>query len=141
MISIPHKAKQFLVFTIKLLIVIGAFYFILWFFGRRKAYNLTEMKYFNTNNEYIGKRIKEVNPKESVEFSEDYFYFSNGEMDLKLKWDVFTSFKKIEEDVLLIQTNKFLIFNFLLSVEEIGLENFDKISRFLELKIQNNGTL
>lgn len=28
MISIPHKAKQFLVFTIKLLIVIGAFYFI-----------------------------------------------------------------------------------------------------------------
>ena len=26
--SIPHKAKQFLVFTIKLLIVIGAFYFI-----------------------------------------------------------------------------------------------------------------
>ena len=28
MITIPHKAKQFLVFTIKLLIVIGAFYFI-----------------------------------------------------------------------------------------------------------------
>jgi hypothetical protein len=28
MIAIPHKAKQFLVFTIKLLIVIGAFYFI-----------------------------------------------------------------------------------------------------------------
>lgn len=28
MISIPHKAKQFLVFTIKILIVIGAFYFI-----------------------------------------------------------------------------------------------------------------
>ncbi|MFD2908895.1 hypothetical protein ACFSX9_09110 [Flavobacterium ardleyense] len=28
MISIPHKAKQFLVFTIKFLIVIGAFYFI-----------------------------------------------------------------------------------------------------------------
>ena len=28
MISIPYKAKQFLVFTIKLLIVIGAFYFI-----------------------------------------------------------------------------------------------------------------
>ena len=28
MITIPHKAKQFLVFTIKLLIVLGAFYFI-----------------------------------------------------------------------------------------------------------------
>jgi hypothetical protein len=28
MISIPHKAKQFLVFTIKVLIVTGAFYFI-----------------------------------------------------------------------------------------------------------------
>jgi hypothetical protein len=28
MISIPHKAKQFLVFVVKLLIVIGAFYFI-----------------------------------------------------------------------------------------------------------------
>ena len=28
MITIPHKAKQFLVFTVKLLIVVGAFYFI-----------------------------------------------------------------------------------------------------------------
>lgn len=28
MISIPHKAKQFLVFSVKLLIVVGAFYFI-----------------------------------------------------------------------------------------------------------------
>ena len=28
MISIPHKATQFLVFSVKLLIVVGAFYFI-----------------------------------------------------------------------------------------------------------------
>ena len=28
MITIPHKAKQFLVFSVKLLIVVGAFYFI-----------------------------------------------------------------------------------------------------------------
>ena len=46
MISIPHKAKQFSLFTIKLLVVIGAFYFIYTQITNKPGLNWTDSKHF-----------------------------------------------------------------------------------------------
>lgn len=46
MISIPHKAKQFSLFTVKLLVVIGAFYFIYQQIANKPALNWENSKRF-----------------------------------------------------------------------------------------------
>lgn len=46
MISIPHKAKQFLVLSIKLLIVCIAFYYIYWHFQEKKSINWSVIHHY-----------------------------------------------------------------------------------------------
>ena len=60
MITISHKAKQFLVFSVKLLIVVGAFYFI---------YNQLA-----TNDKLDWDKFEKLVQKK-LQFWESYFYF------------------------------------------------------------------
>lgn len=84
MISIPHKAKQFSLFTIKLLVVIGAFYFIYTQISNKPGLNWTDSKRF------ILEKISYVEFSIIILFS-----IANRFLEI-LKWqNLVESFKKI----------------------------------------------
>ncbi len=86
---------------------------------------------------YFQKIKNLTNPINVWQFDEDHLFFSDLDFEIKLNWNTFKSYKKIDEKNLLLEINNPLILFLILSKEEVDDKNFDKIIHFLEGKIKN----
>lgn len=104
---------------------------------RFRLYKKNKKIYFESNQIRIAEKLGLNNFRNVWEFKDDCLLFIDSDFELKINWKLFKSYKKLAKDVLLLEVNNTLLFNLILSEEEVGQENFDKIIHFLEGKIKN----
>ncbi len=114
----------------------GVFYLI-FFYTYFQNIKKSKKFYFETIKMYSEDLSESSNQTAVWDFSEDYFSFSNSQFEIKTKWQYIKSFKKINQDNLILEANQLFIINFILSKDEVGEIEFDKIIKFLESKIKN----
>ena len=115
------------------LIAMGA-YGIFEFFKIKVAYNRSKKKYTETINNVVKEQIK--SGENSIwEFNEDYFGYKDYKFDLKIKWEGFSGFKVIEDNLFLDLINNHLL-SYILGKEEIGEEQFQSLIGFIETKLK-----
>ena len=119
-----------------LLVGFGSMYFVI-VFNRIATYLKTKKTYFLSRENYFQKIKNLTNPINVWQFDEDHLFFSDLDFEIKLNWNTFKSYKKIDEKNLLLEINNPLILFLILSKEEVDDKNFDKIIHFLEGKIKN----
>ncbi|MDN3673533.1 hypothetical protein QWY99_10755 [Flavobacterium branchiarum] len=114
-------------------IAMGA-YGILEFYKIKVAYNRSKRKYLEAINKVVEEQIKSC--ENSIwEFNEDYFGYKDYKFDLKIKWEGFSGFRIIEENLFLDVINNHLL-SYILSKEEIGEEKFENLEAFIETKLK-----
>lgn len=114
-------------------IFIGMGILSLIFCYRANDYYIKNKKnYFDIINTEAEECLQAVD-NEIWEFQEDYFRYKNYKQDSTLKWNAFSSLKKINETIFL-DTN--IGIRFILSEKEVGSEKFEQIITFLENKIK-----
>ena len=92
----------------------------------------------SNKNKYLSllnKKVEEANAEKLVsiwELHDDYFYYNDPNFDSKMKWKLFSGFRKIE-DTLFLDSDIGLFF--ILSENEIGSENFSNLVIFLRSKL------
>jgi hypothetical protein len=98
------------------------------------AYNRSKRKYIEALNSIIEGQIK--NGENSIwKFNKDYFGYKDYKFDLKIKWEGFSGFRVIEDNLFLDVINNQLL-SYILGKEEIGEEQFQNLITFIETKLK-----
>ncbi|WP_298136919.1 hypothetical protein [Flavobacterium sp.] len=100
----------------------------------RVAYNNSKRKYFETINKLVEEQIKS-GTNSTWEFNEDNFAYKDYKFDLKIKWEGFSGFRVIEDNLFLDVINNHLL-SYILGKEEIGDEQFENLIVFIETKLK-----
>lgn len=109
-------------------------YGIFEFYKIRVAHHRSKRKYFEAINKVVEEQIN--SSKNSIwEFNEDYFGYKDYKFDLKIKWEGFSGFRVIEDNLFLDVINKDLL-SYILGKEEIGEEQFENLIVFIETKLK-----
>lgn len=114
-------------------------YFLINYINFLNRYKRNRKVYFDNVEKHI---VEYLSHEQTLiwKFEEEHFCYSDFKYDLKISWTAFTTFKILDDRVLL-ELKDNIIGTFVLSKEEIGHQNFQKIIIFLESKIKKNGIL
>ena len=116
----------------ELSIFLSAFYFLnygsyLYSYYKRKKL------YFNKVNEEISGG-KKHNKNNIIEFNDDNFRFCDYKLDIRIKWFSFKGYRKVNDILFLDQTEE-KEFAIMISKEEVGGEDFERILALVKEKI------
>lgn len=113
-------------------------HYLINFFEFYNFYKTRKKSYFDNVNTEIGKQ-KIADEKMVWEFKDEYFSVKDYIHSIKINWSGFKSFN-IVENTLLLYLNYHLSPSYMLSENELGTENFQKIVAFLNAKINKQPT-
>lgn len=98
-----------------------------------KHHKINKGKYLTKVEEKIVEHLSH-NQLSIWEFSEDKFYYSDFNFELKINWNSFFGFKILENN-LFLELKETIYATFFLNKDEVGEDEFNKIILFLESKI------
>ncbi len=114
-------------------IIIGI-YGLLEFYKIMVAYNRSKKKYTKAINKIVEEQIK--SGENSIwEFNEDYLGYKDYKFDLKIKWNGFSGFRVIEDNLFLDLVDNNLS-SYIIGKEEVGEDQFQNLLTFIETKLK-----
>jgi len=102
-------------------------------------YYQQKKKYFLLIDEEAKQELK-INFINIWEFDEDFFRIKNFKYEAKFNWIAFKGFRNIQNNIFL-DLNSGYVSSYILSQEEIGVENFKNVISFLERKLNNRSSI
>ncbi len=116
-------------------ILIGCYY-IFSYYQYWSYYNKNKKEFFQ-NVELNIKRSLDGNKIITWDFNDEFLKYSDNNLDLKIKWELFESYDCIKNTIFINVKNK-IITTLMLSEEEIGKESFDKTIALIKEKINKH---
>lgn len=115
------------------------------FIGIAVHYFIKTLEYYNfyrknkTNHlELIASKIEKRKASEvnsTLEFTDEYFRFSDHNYDTKIFWTTFKSYRLIDEN-LFLDVNSNYYSSYIIGKSEVGTEKFEEIIKLITTKIQ-----
>lgn len=99
-------------------------------------YKKNKNRYFNSINLELEVQ-KNLNFTDVLEFNEDYFFFKNHKMEAKINWIAFKNFRIVNKN-LFLYIDELNTISYILGQNEIGDNEFEKVIRFIETKVNKN---
>ena len=103
-----------------------------------RTYYQQKKKYFALIDEEVNQELK-INYTNVWEFEEEYFRIKSYKSEVKFNWIAFKRFRNIENNIFL-DLNTGYVSSYILSQDEIGIENYKNVISFLEIKFRNEPT-
>lgn len=115
-------------------LVIGGYY-LAFYFQYYRNYRVEKKDYFDRVDRYMEKFEASGEPQ-LWEFSEEKFHFGDFQYEVFLKWENFSCFRIVEENLIMYLEDSDLSDFYALGKAEVGEKNFDKVVEFVKTKLE-----